>query len=545
MKILAAQMNPIIGDLKGNTLKIIDAIKRGQQAKVDVVVFSELALSGYPPEDFLLVDGFLEANMKALEAIIPSTKGISAIIGIPKKNPNLKEKGITNSAAVIHDGKLLGFQDKCLLPTYDVFDEKRYFEPGGNTKIWSIAGKKVGITICEDLWEHSDLLQFTSYHRDPVLELQALKPDVMLNLSASPYSEGRVDSRIDVCTKAAKTLRCPVIFCNQVGGNDSLVFDGYSIYVGSNGDLLQIAAGFKEDDLLVDTEQKSAPLNFHDNSIEDLYKALTLGLHDYFKKSGFEKACLGLSGGIDSALVASIAADALGPKNILGVLMPSRYSSQGSIVDAEHLAKNLGIEYITIPIEEPFDSYLHLLGPFFKDKKGDVTEENLQARIRGMILMALSNKHGYIVLSTGNKSEMAMGYATLYGDMCGGLGVINDVTKTQVYTLSKWVNRNREIIPWNTIEKPPSAELRPNQKDSDSLPDYEIVDTVLQDYIVSHLSPDEISKRHNYPLELVQELIKKIHRNEYKRRQAPPGIRVSEKAFSVGRRFPIVQKWCQ
>ncbi len=544
MKILAAQINPTIGDLKANSQKVIDSIEKGRKLNADVVLFPELCISGYPPEDFLLLQGFLEETEKALTSIIPYTKNITAVIGIPRKNPNQKEKSITNSAAVIQNGKLMGFEDKCLLPTYDVFDEKRYFEPGTKLKLWDIAGKKVGITICEDLWEHSNLLEFTSYHRDPVLELKKLKPDVVLNLSASPYSEGRVDSRIAVCTKASKTLNCPLIFCNQVGGNDSLVFDGYSIYAGSKGDLLKIAKGFSEDELFVDTDEKLPTLNFQDDATEDLYKALVLGLHDYFHKSGFEKACLGLSGGIDSALVACLAKDALGAKNILGVLMPSRYSSQGSITDAELLAKNLGIKYITIPIEEPFDSYLHLLNPFFKDKKPDATEENLQARIRGMILMALSNKDGYIVLSTGNKSEMAMGYATLYGDMCGGLGVINDVTKTQVYTLSRWINRENEVIPWSTIDKPPSAELRPNQKDSDSLPDYEIVDNVLKDYIVGHLSPKEISERHKYGITLVKELIKKIHRNEYKRRQAPPGLRVSEKAFTIGRRFPIVQKWC-
>lgn len=544
MKILAAQINPTIGDLKGNSHKIIKAIERGQKLKADVVLFPELCLSGYPPEDFLLLQGFLEETEKALISIIPHTKNITTVIGIPRKNPSIKEKSITNSAAVIQNGKLLGYEDKCLLPTYDVFDEKRYFEPGLELKLWDIGGKKVGITVCEDLWEHSNLLEFTSYHRDPVLELKKLNPDFVLNLSASPYSEGRVDSRIAVCTKASKTLGCPLVFCNQVGGNDSLIFDGYSIYAGPKGDLLKIAKGFAEDDLFVDTDEKLPKLIFQDDSTEDLYKALVLGLHDYFNKSGFKKACLGLSGGIDSALVACIAKDALGAENVLGVLMPSRFSSPGSITDAEQLAKNLGMKYITIPIEEPFDSYLHLLNPFFKGKKEDTTEENLQARIRGMILMALSNKDGYIVLSTGNKSEMAMGYATLYGDMCGGLGVINDVTKTQVYTLSNWINRNKELIPWSTIEKPPSAELRANQKDSDSLPDYAIVDTVLKDYIVGHLSPKEISSRHKYDIDLVNELIRKIHRNEYKRRQAPPGLRVSEKAFTIGRRFPIVQKWC-
>ncbi len=430
-----------------------------------------------------------------------------------------------------------------LLPTYDVFDERRFFEPGTTPRVWNFFGKKVAITICEDIWQHSALLRYTSYARDPVVELAALQPDLLLNISASPYSVSKLQNRFNVGLRAAETLHCPVVLCNQVGGNDSLIFDGYSYHLDAAGQLIDLCAGFKEDLHLIDLDANSPPQVFKDEAVSNLNEALVLGLHDYFQKSGFKKACLGLSGGIDSALVASLAAQALGPENVLGVGMPSRFSSQGSIDDARQLAKNLNIEYREISIEKPFQGYLDLLIPEFEGKTADVTEENLQARIRGMILMALSNKLGYIVLSTGNKSELAMGYATLYGDMCGGLGVINDLSKMQVYALSRWINREKEIIPWNTIQKPPSAELRLNQKDSDSLPDYQIVDNVLQDYVEAYLSPAKIAEKHGYPLALVQDLIQRIHRAEYKRRQAPPGLRVTEKAFSVGRRFPIVQKF--
>lgn len=539
MKVLLAQINPTIGDFNGNTKKILAYIAKAKALGADIVLFPELAITGYPPEDFLLLDEFLNASDNALEMIISATEGIIAIVGVPRRD----DTWLRNSAAVIEDGELLGFQDKTLLPTYDVFDERRYFEPSSETKLWHLRGKKVAVTICEDLWQHSNLVKFTTYNRDPVEELADLYPDLVLNLSASPFSISKLNKRVAVCTKAAATLGCPVLMTNQVGGNDSLVYAGYSIFSDSDGILCGLAKGFVEDAMLVDLSQKHAAVDIHDDKMSDLYHALVLGLHDYFHKSGFSRACLGLSGGIDSALVACIAADALGSDNVLGVTMPSRYSSESSIADAEALAKNLKIPFEQIPIESPFQAYLNLLQPQFKGMEEDATEENLQARIRGMIMMALSNKLGYVVLSTGNKSEMAMGYATLYGDMAGGLGVINDVTKQQVYGLSRWINKDREIIPWNTINKPPSAELRPNQKDSDTLPDYEIIDNVLQGYVEEHHSPEEIARQHGYDLNLVNDLIKRIHRNEYKRRQSPPGLRVSEKAFSVGRRFPIVQRW--
>lgn len=534
-----AQINPTIGDLTGNTEKILDSIALAKKQNADLVLFPELCLCGYPPGDFLLLPHFIAALNEPLERVKAASLGITVIIGVPRQG----DLGLYNSAAIFADGELIGFQDKSLLPTYDVFAEKRYFIAGKTRKLWDLCGHKIAITVCEDIWKQSASLKGIFYSCDPVEELHHLKPDLMLNLSASPYSVTKFPLRVDICSKAATNLQCPVLLCNQVGGNDDLIFDGHSLYLGAQGQLLQCAKGFEEDYLLVDLSKPSEPCFRQEDNVESLYKALVLGVRDYFQKSGFSKACLGLSGGIDSALVACIAAEALGSSNILGVAMPSRYSSKSSTVDAIQLAHNLGIKYQEISIEVPFQSYLETLAPIFDNLPSDVTEENLQARIRGMILMALSNKFGYIVLSTGNKSELAMGYATLYGDMCGGLGVINDVSKRQVYALSQWINRDKEIIPWNSINKPPSAELRPNQKDSDSLPDYDIIDNVLQSYVEEHCSPEEIAQKWQYPLDLIKDLVKRIHYNEYKRRQSPPGLRVTEKAFSVGRKFPIVQRW--
>lgn len=540
MRIMVAQINPMIGDIKGNTEIILRAIHEGRKQLAEIVLFPELAMTGYPPKDFLLLPHFLDAVETHLNEIIKATGGIIAVVGLPRRNHENTEKNLFNSAAIIKNGALLGYYDKILLPDYDVFDERRFFEPGPGAKTWNLNGKKTAVTICEDMWQHSGLISSTNYRSDPILDTATMQPDLVLNLSASPYSFEKTNKRISVSRAAALTLKAPFIVCNQVGGNDSLIFDGYSSYVDENGELMGHAKGFEEDLWLIDlynppfTQLKVDPL-------EDLYKALVLGVKDYFKKAGFQKACLGLSGGVDSALVACIAKAALGKENVLGVLMPSRFTSKESLEDARKLAVNLGIALKEISIEAPFESYLKLLKPHFEGKKEDKTEENLQARVRGMILMALSNKLGHIVLSTGNKSELAMGYATLYGDLCGGLGVISDINKQQVYSLSNWINKDEAIIPWNTIRRPPSAELKADQKDSDTLPDYLIIDHVTQAYIEEHESPQEIAKKFNYDLKLVNHLIKLIHQNEYKRRQAPPGLRVSDKAFSVGRLFPIVQ----
>lgn len=538
MKVLIAQVNPTVGDIAGNQKKILAAIKQGIDRGADLVLTSEMALTGYPPEDFVLLSSFVQATEEALSDLVQASKGIGLIVGTLRKTKN----HLYNTAAIGFDGKLLGFQDKILLPTYDVFDERRYFEPGKSSSPWQIGKYQVGVTICEDIWQHSGLLQSTSYLQDPILMLQNKQLDLLVNLSASPFYTGKSSYRLQACSAAAKTLQCPMVLCNQIGGNDSLIFDGHSLMVDEKGQVTGYAKGFCEDFPLFDSSKKD-PLPFPQDTMKDLHDALVLGVKDYFMKSGFKDACFGLSGGIDSALVACIAVEALGKEHVFGVAMPSRYSSEGSIKDAEDLSKNLGISLQTIPIEGPFQSYLDLLTPYFKGKKADGTEENLQARIRGMILMALSNKMGYIVLSTGNKSELAMGYSTLYGDMCGGLAVISDLTKEQVYALSNYINRNGEIIPKSTMTKPPSAELRPGQKDTDSLPEYPVVDAVLTAYIEDGKPAEEIAAENKLELELVQSLIKRIHANEYKRRQSPPGLKVTEKAFSIGRRFPIVQGW--
>lgn len=543
MRILVAQLNPTIGDLEGNTRKILQVLDRARAQSVDLVVFPEMAICGYPPEDLLLHAAFVEAIEPCLEKIVRASSRLMVVVGLVRRNLIGGEKPLFNSAAIISDGKLLGYEDKCLLPTYDVFDELRYFEPGKKTNIWTCKDKKVAIMICEDIWQHAGVVEYTSYKRDPVEELAPSKPDLLINISASPYQFQKPDRRIEVCAKSARTLQCPVILSCQVGGNDQLVFDGYSLCVDANGSLRQMAAGFVEDEMLIELEAQSPPLHFKYDSVGDLYSALVLGVRDYMHKQGFKKGCLGLSGGVDSALVASIAVDALGKENVLGITMPSRFSSPSSLTDAEKLAKSLGIETKEISIEEPFISYLKLLEPHFQGRSFDVTEENLQARIRGTILMAMSNKFGYIVLSTGNKSEIGMGYCTLYGDMAGGLAVISDVTKTQVYTLCRWLNREKEIIPHSILEKEPSAELRPNQRDTDSLPEYEALDKVLKAYVEDFLSPEEIAARCQLPIELVLDLIHRLHSAEYKRRQGAPGIRVSKKAFLVGRRYPIVQGW--
>lgn len=545
MKILVAQLNPIVGDLDGNTQKILESIEEGKRKRADLVLFSELTICGYPPEDLLFHRTFIESQTLHLERVIKASKGIAVMVGLVRRTTEHREKHLLNSAAIIDDGKLLGFQDKWLLPTYDVFDERRYFDPGQELSPWEIRGSKVGLLICEDIWQHAGYAQYTRYLRDPVMELKKHSVDFLVNMSASPYQFQKPDVRINVCKKAAKTLKCPVVMCCQVGANGPILFDGYSIYVNKEAKLCQLAKGFEEDHLLVDLKKDISPCSFSYHDMENLLSALIMGVRDYFRKCGFKKACLGISGGIDSALVAYIAKRALGCENVMGVSMPSRYTSDQSLCDGATLMKNMGVECMEVSIEEPFGDFLSLLAPYFEGKAEDTTEENLQARIRGIILMALSNKHGYIVLSTGNKSETALGYSTLYGDMCGGLGVIADVMKTRVYALCRYINERegKEMIPQSIIERPPSAELRADQKDLDSLPEYTIVDQVLEGYVENYLSIDEIAEKYEIPQEIVYSLVEKIHMAEYKRRQGPPILRVSKKAFGVGRHYPIVQKW--
>lgn len=544
MKVYVAQLNPTIGDLRGNKEKVIRSLSHAKEKGADIVCFSELILCGYPPEDLLFSPGFVEAVEESLHSILAHTKDLFVVIGTVRRNKKVKKKRFFNSAAIIHDGKLLDYKDKTLLPTYDVFDERRYFEPGEAQKTFLFQKKKIAVLICEDMWQHAGELAYTHYEVDPVKELQSEKPDLLINISASPYYFQKHDMRKKIFAPSAKDLACPVVWCNQVGANDHLVFDGYSMVMTKKGELVASAKGFEEDYLFCDpfTEKKK---DFVNEPIGDLFQALVLGVRDYFTKQGFSKAVIGLSGGVDSAVVAAIAKEALGCENILVLAMPSRFTSIESFEDARELADRLGITLQDVPVDHLFQNFLDLFSPYFYPKPFDQTEENIQARIRGLILMAFSNKFGHILLSTGNKSEMALGYTTLYGDMCGGLGVINDVKKSHVYELAKEINRRcGNCIPTRIIEKPPSAELRANQTDQDTLPSYDVVDTVLEEYLENMLSSEEIAKKHQISVKEVNELIRMIHLAEYKRRQSPISIRVSKKSFSKGRIFPVVQRWC-
>jgi NAD+ synthase (glutamine-hydrolysing) len=540
MLLALAQINPILGGFSHNRKKIINAIEAARAQGADIVLFPELALCGYAPEDLLLLPEFVAKMEEELLLIAEASHDIIVIVGLARKNPYGGEKRLLNSACVIENGTILGFQDKILLPDYDVFSERRYFDPGKATHIWTLKGKRVAILICEDIWQHGGLLEYVSYARDPVKMLVGEQIDLVLNLSASPFFIGHEHARQKVCGEVARTLNCPMALVNQVGGNDSLIFDGRSLFVRSDGSIVQRAKAFEEDLLLCEVENKTV-IQCDDDPMEDLFNALVMGTRDYFRKVGYRSAIFGLSGGIDSALVAVILVHALGRENVKALFMPSRYTSVESKEDALRQAEILGIIYETLSIEAPFKSYLELLYP--KIQTSGVAEENLQARVRGMLLMAYSNQLGYMVIGTGNKSELAMGYSTLYGDMCGGLEIIGDVKKSWVNALCRWLNRKEEVIVKRILEKEPSAELKADQKDSDSLPPYEIVDRVLEAYVHDHLSPTEIATKEKLELSLVKELVRKIHSNEYKRQQAPPSLRVTKRSFSEGRRFPIAQQW--
>lgn len=543
MKIQATQINAVVGDIEGNARKVLAGLERAREAQADIVLFPELTLIGYPPEDLLLDLPLIKAAERKLQELAPATVGMFVVVGLARKVLQHKEKPLHNSAAVFVDGALVGFKDKTLLPTYDVFDERRFFEPGTGPSVFIYKGQRIGITICEDAWQHAGCVGYSDYPQDPIQELAEQGIDLLLNLSASPYNRKRLDDRAALFAKSAKTLRCPVIMCNQVGANDQLVFDGHSLYINSKGELAAIAKGFEEDDLSVDLSLPALPIQIPSQEPQNLYSALVLGVRDYFQKQNFSRAILGLSGGIDSAVTACIAVQALGKDNVSVLNMPSRYSSQAGQIDAAQLASNLGISIQTISIDGLFQHYLDTVAPFFAGLNEDITEENLQSRIRGMLLMAFSNKLGSLVLAAGNKSEMAMGYTTLYGDMVGALGVLQDVTKTNVYGLAKWINRDGEIIPKSILDKLPSPELKAGQVSFDRLPPFEVLDPILEDYLEERLSPKEIAAKRGQLLPIVEEIIRRIHAAEYKRRQAPPGIRVTTKAFSRGRNIPIVQKW--
>ncbi|HTU33473.1 MAG TPA: NAD+ synthase [Candidatus Acidoferrum sp.] len=542
MKIALAQFNPTIGDFEGNARRILELAHEAKMGNADLAVFSELCVCGYPPQDLIERPSFLERNLKHL-AELAKAAALPSIVGYVGRAQDDTGKQVANCAALIGNGRVLFEQRKMLLPTYDVFDESRYFQPADAQYVFRLNDANLGITVCEDIWNDKSFWRQRLYERDPVSELVGKGSEIILNISSSPYTLDKRELRHDMLRATAIQHKIPVVYVNQVGGNDSLIFDGSSVAFMPDGRVAARARSFDEDLVFFDSATGVGDVRCQPkNELEAAYRALVVGTRDYVRKCGFSKAVVGLSGGIDSALVATIAADALGRENVLGVSMPGPYSSGGSRTDARRLAENLGIELLVLPIAEVFQGYRDVLSKSFVDRTEDVTEENIQARIRGNLLMALSNKFNSLVLSTGNKSEMAVGYCTLYGDMAGGLAVISDVPKTMVYALADLVNSSREIIPGEIIAKAPSAELRPNQTDQDTLPPYEVLDRVLKAYVEDLRSPQEIADDTGYPIDLVRSIARMVDGAEFKRKQAPPGLKVTSKAFSVGRRFPIAQK---
>jgi NAD+ synthase (glutamine-hydrolysing) len=549
MRIALAQINTTVGDLAGNVRKIAAFAGQASAGRADVVVFPELAITGYPPRDLVEKPSFVERSAEALNELAAATAALplAIVCGTIVRAERNAGKRLHNSAVVLQGGRVLFRQDKMLLPTYDVFDEGRYFLPAENQRLFSLGGKRTVLTICEDAWNDKQFWERRLYQRDPVEELAAGGADAMLSINSSPYHMGKRALRREIFAATARKYKLPVVYVNQVGGNDQLVFDGTSFAMDPSGRLIAAAKSFDEDLVLADLDALTGDLREGPaEECEAAYEALVLGTRDYIAKCGFRKVLIGLSGGIDSSLVAVIAADAVGRENVTGVAMPGPYSSDHSLADARALAENLGIRFEVAPIHDAYRTMLTGLAPLFAGAPPDATEENLQSRLRGMTLMALSNKWGAIVLTTGNKSEMAVGYATLYGDMCGGLAVISDVPKTMVYTLCRVANlRHAGAIPERVFTKPPSAELRPDQKDTDSLPEYDVLDRILHSYIEETLPPAEIAARHGLPVELVRDVINKVDRNEYKRQQAAPGLKVTTKAFGIGRRFPIAQRFSE
>ncbi len=536
MQIAIAQLNYTVGDLEGNASKIIQAIKEAKAQGAELVLFSELAICGYPPRDILFYEEFIDRCEAAIEKIAAATQGIAVLLGAPMRNPQVPGKPLFNSAYFIADKKVEKVIHKTLLPTYDVFDEHRYFEENKIFEIVTYKGKRLAITICEDLWNLDQ--QNPLYRHCPMEELNQLDPDMMLNIAASPFDFKHAADRKRVLSANAQTYQLPIYYCNQVGAQTELIFDGGSLVMSAAGDLLEELPYFEESVRLVQHEkigtiQEALP------EAALVHDALVVGIRDYFQKMGFKKAILGLSGGVDSALVMVLAVRALGAENVHALLLPSAYSSDHSLSDARDLANNLGCSYDEVPIQSTFDSFQSTLSPFFKDLPFGLAEENLQARTRGVLLMAFSNKFGYILLNTTNKSEAAVGYGTLYGDMCGGLAVLGDVYKTQVYAVCDWINRETEVIPKNILTKAPSAELRPGQKDSDSLPEYALLDSLLEEYIEGENGPEALVEK-GFDKALVERVLRMVNNNEWKRFQAAPILRVTGKAFGYGRRMPVV-----
>jgi NAD+ synthase (glutamine-hydrolysing) len=543
MKIALAQFNPTVGDFDGNTSRILEYAREALSRGADLAVFSELCLCGYPPQDLVERPAFIERNHTELQKLAKAIP-LPSVVGYVGMAQDDTGKPVANSAALIASGKILFEQRKMLLPTYDVFDETRYFQPALIQHAFRLGPEMLGITICEDCWNDKSFWPQRLYERDPVAELVGKGSTVLLNISSSPYTIDKRGLRHDMLRAIAAEHKVPVVYVNQVGGNDSLIFDGSSVAFLPDGRVGALAKSFEEDLVLFDTVSGEGDIRPQsDDELGAAFRALVVGTRDYVRKCGFRRVVIGLSGGIDSALVAAIAVEALGAENVLGVGMPGPYSSESSLRDARRLAENLRIKFLVLPIGDTFASYRETLAATFVALPEDVTEENIQARIRGNLLMAISNKFGSLVLSTGNKSEMAVGYCTLYGDMAGGLAAISDVPKSMVYELAKFANRERELIPPETFSKPPSAELRPNQTDLDTLPPYDILDRILKAYIEDVRSPEEISDLTEIPLDLVRSVARRVDQNEYKRKQAPPGLKVTSKAFGVGRRFPLAQKF--
>ncbi|MFW5973418.1 MAG: NAD+ synthase [Bacteroidota bacterium] len=552
MRIAIAQINPTVGDLRGNSHRILDFAQRANGAGAELVVFPELCVTGYPPQDLLDNSAFLEAVEKTVDWIAHAVPaGLGVLIGAPVINTSRFGKRLRNAAILLEDGRRVTTVHKTLLPSYDVFDEHRYFEPASERSVVEWRGRRLGIHICEDMWNASLTLEgehvdYHLYDVDPIHDLIDQGADILINISASPFSLGKHDRRNDFIRDICQHHGVPFVLANQVGANTELIFDGDSRVHRADGSMVACAASFAEDLLLWDMDADQEPCTLAHSETEDLLEALTLGVRDYFQKTGFfDKIVLGLSGGIDSAVTCAIATMAVGPERVVGVTMPSEISSRSSVDDSAALARNLGIEFLTIPIKPAVGAFDSMLSDVFEGTERGVAEENIQSRSRGLTLMALSNKFSYLLLSTGNKSEMAVGYVTLYGDTNGGLAVLSDVYKHQVYDLARLINRQqgREVIPESTITKPPSAELRPGQKDEDTLPSYDVLDHVLQLYIEELLEHDEIIRRTGYDADTVAWILRSVDNNEYKRRQAPPGLRVSMKAFGIGRRLPIVMRW--
>ncbi|HUQ91224.1 MAG TPA: NAD+ synthase [Bryobacteraceae bacterium] len=549
MQIALGQINTTVGDLSGNVTRMVHAAQRAAEAGAELVVFPELSVNGYPPRDLVEKPSFIERTDRALHRLAGETAHLplALVVGYAGASEENSGKSVINAACILHRGEPLFRQVKMLLPTYDVFDEGRYFESADRQLLFTWRHRKIALTICEDAWNDKQFWERRLYERDPVEEMVRDGAEMLISINASPYYMGKRALRQEMFANTARHHRIPVVYVNQVGGNDQLVFDGTSFALDRHGEPLALAPSFREDLVVFDIDAPASPPSMRSSCAAEcdaVYEALVLGTRDYIHKCGFARVIIGLSGGIDSSLTAVIAVDAVGRENVLGVGMPGPFSSDHSLTDARAMAEALGIRFEVSGITPAYDVMVGALTPLFEGRKPDVAEENLQSRLRGVTLMALSNKFGALVLTTGNKSELAVGYCTLYGDMCGGLAVISDVPKTLVYELCQVANRrHHNAIPQSVFTKPPSAELRPNQKDTDSLPDYAVLDTILKAYVEEYESPTQISEAHDLPIQLVRDIVNKVDRNEYKRQQAAPGLKVTTKAFGMGRRFPIAQKF--